>query len=134
MSKSESSPLGTILVFDEPDAIARKVRRAVTDTDGEVRFDPATKPGVSNLLEILGSLRSEDPREAAARYASYGELKEDLAQVLVETLGPIKERRDELLGDTAAVRTILEVGAERARSMASKKYAQAAAAMGLLAP
>jgi tryptophanyl-tRNA synthetase len=134
MSKSESSPQGTILVFDEPDAIARKVRRAVTDTDGEVRFDPAAKPGVSNLLEIVGSLRGEDPNEAAARYESYGALKEDVADVLVETLGPIKRRRDELLEDAPAVRTILEAGAERARSMASKKYAQAAAAMGLLAP
>ena len=62
MSKSDVSPLGTVLMYDEPDAIARKVRRAVTDTDGEVRYDPAKKPGVSNLLEMLAALTDEDPR------------------------------------------------------------------------
>jgi tryptophanyl-tRNA synthetase len=134
MSKSEESPQGTVLMFDEPDAIARKVRRAVTDTDGEVRYDPATKPGVSNLLEIFASLLDEDPREVATRYQAYGPLKEDLAAALIETLAPIKARRDELLDDPATVRSLLETGADRARQMASKKYAQAAAAMGLLAP
>jgi tryptophanyl-tRNA synthetase len=134
MSKSEESPQGTILVFDEPEAIERKVRRAVTDTDGEVRYDPATKPGVSNLLEILASLLDEDPREVATRYRAYGPLKEDLAAALIEALAPIRRRRDELLADPATVRSLLEVGAARAREMASKKYAQAAAAMGLLAP
>jgi tryptophanyl-tRNA synthetase len=134
MSKSEESPQGTILLFDEPDAIARKVRRAVTDTDGEVRYDPEKKPGVSNLLEILASLRDEDPREVATRYDAYGPLKEDLATAIIETLAPIKAKRDELLGDPDTVRALLGAGAERARTMASKKYAQAAAAMGLLAP
>lgn len=134
MSKSELSPQGTILVFDEPEDIARKVRRAVTDTDGEVRYDPATKPGVSNLLEILASLRDEDPNVVASRYTSYGPLKEDLASALIETLTPIKKKRDELLGDPELVHALLERGADRARSMASKKYAEAASARGLLAP
>jgi tryptophanyl-tRNA synthetase len=106
----------------------------VTDNDGEVRYEPATKPGVSNLLEILASLLDEDPRDVATRYTAYGPLKEDLAAALIGTLSPIKARRDELLGDPETVRGLLEAGAERARQMASKKYAQAAEAMGLLAP
>jgi tryptophanyl-tRNA synthetase len=134
MSKSEDSPQGTIRMFDEPDAIARKVRRAVTDTDGDVRYDPATKPGVSNLLEILASLLDEDPPEVASRYDAYGPLKEDVAAAIIGALAPIKAKRDELVSDPATVRALLEAGAERARGMASKKYAQAAAAMGLLAP
>ncbi len=134
MSKSEFSPQGTILLFDDDDAIARKVRRAVTDTDGEVRYDPEKKPGVSNLLEVLASVRDEDPRAVAERYDAYGPLKEDVAAALIEVLAPIRRRRDELLADRATVRALLEAGALRARERASKKYAQAAAAMGLLAP
>ena len=65
MSKSEDSPQGTVLLFDEPDVVARKIRRAVTDTDGVVRYDPASKPGVSNLLEILAALKAQDPHALA---------------------------------------------------------------------
>jgi tryptophanyl-tRNA synthetase len=134
MSKSEDSPQGTVKMFDTPDEIARKVRRAVTDTDGEVRFDPEAKPGVSNLLEILASLSDEDPRVIASRYSAYGPLKDDVAAALVAALTPLRARRDELLADPAQLTALLRAGAERARAMASKKYGQAAAAMGLLAP
>ena len=61
MSKSVSSPLGTILMLDEPAAIERKVRKAVTDTDGEVRYDPEAKPGLSNLLELLAVATDRSP-------------------------------------------------------------------------
>jgi len=134
MSKSEDSPQGTVKMFDEPGEIARKVRRAVTDTDGAVRYDPEAKPGVSNLLEILASLTDEDPRVVAERYSAYGPLKDDVADALVAALSPLRTRRDELLADPAQLATLLKAGAERAQAMASKKYDQAAAAMGLLAP
>jgi len=114
--------------------IARKVRRAVTDTDGEVRWDRDAKPGVANLLEILAALGDEDPKSVASRYETYGQLKDDVAAALIETLAPIKARRDELLADPATVRTLLARGADRAREMASVTYARAAAAMGLLEP
>jgi tryptophanyl-tRNA synthetase len=63
MSKTDDSPQGTVLMFDTPETVAKKVRRAVTDTDGEVRYDPTSKPGVSNLLEILGSPAATTPTD-----------------------------------------------------------------------
>ena len=75
MSKSVSSPLGTIFLFDEPKEIERKIAKAVTDTDGEVRYDWETKPGLSNLLEIYASFSNETPEAVASRYTRYGELK-----------------------------------------------------------
>jgi tryptophanyl-tRNA synthetase len=134
MSKSEASPLGTVLMFDDDDAIARKVRRAVTDTDGEVRYDPSKKPGLSNLLEILSSLTDVEPNELAERYSAYGPLKDDVADALIAELSPLRARRDELLGDPGSMKAQLAMGAARARSTASVKYAQAAEAMGLVAP
>ena len=75
MSKSVNSPLGTVLLLDQPADIERKVKRAVTDTDGEVRYDPGTKPGVSNLLELLAVSTDRSPAEVAASYQRYGDLK-----------------------------------------------------------
>jgi tryptophanyl-tRNA synthetase len=134
MSKSADSPQGTVGMFDPPDVIARKVKRAVTDTDGEVRYDPATKPGVSNLLEILASLLDESPAAVAGRFDAYGPLKDACADAVIEALAPIRARRDELAADPAAVRGLLAAGADRARETAAATYARAAAAVGLLAP
>jgi len=134
MSKTEDSPQGTVLMFDEPDTIVRKIRRAVTDTDGEVRYDPAGKPGVSNLLEILASLGDERPDDVAGRYTSYGSLKDDVAAAVVAELAPIRARRAELIADPWTVAAHLRAGAERARATASVTYDRAASAMGLLAP
>ena len=75
MSKSVNSPLGTILLLDEPADIERKVKKAVTDTDGEVRYDPEAKPGLSNLLELLAVATDRTPAEVAASYQRYGDLK-----------------------------------------------------------
>src|SRR6202521_5021206 len=86
MSKSVSSPLGTVLVLDSPEEIDRKVRKAVTDTETEVRYDPVAKPGVSNLLELLSASTGGDPAELAARYVNYGQLKADVAEALAELL------------------------------------------------
>ena len=134
MSKSESSPQGTVLMFDEDDVIVRKVRRAVTDTDGEVRYDPDKKPGVANLLEILAALTGVEPSALAERYSGYGPLKDDVAEALIAELAPIRARRDELAAEPEHVREQLAAGAARARAMASVKYAAAAGKMGLVAP
>jgi tryptophanyl-tRNA synthetase len=134
MSKSADSPQGTVGMFDPPDVIARKVKRAVTDTDGQVRYDPAAKPGVSNLLEILASLLDESPVVVAGRFDAYGPLKDACADAVIEALAPIRARRDELAADPAAVRGLLATGAARARETAAATYARAAAAVGLLAP
>jgi len=134
MSKSVNSPLGTVLVLDEPAEVLRKVKRAVTDTDGEVRYDPEAKPGLSNLLELLGVVTGRAPTELAGTYTRYGELKEDLGEALVELLRPVRERRKALAADPGAVPHLLARGAEKARAVASVTYARAASNIGLLPP
>ena len=134
MSKSVDSPLGTVLMLDSPEEIGRKVRKAVTDTDGEVRYDPAAKPGLSNLLELLAVATGRTPEEAAGDYQRYGDLKADLAEALVELLRPVRERREALAADPGAVPAMLATGAEKARAVASATYARSAEAIGLLSP
>ncbi|MBM3684406.1 MAG: tryptophan--tRNA ligase [Actinobacteria bacterium] len=132
MSKSLESPLGTVYVLDELRDIERKIKRAVTDTDGEVRYDPSNKPGVSNLLSILAACTGRSPEEAAAGYSQYGPLKADTAEAVVETLRPIQSRYSELADDPAESARLLAIGAERAREVAGPVLDRARAAVGLL--
>ncbi len=134
MSKSISSPLGTLLMLEEPEEIVRKVKKAVTDTDGEVRYDPEAKPGVSNLLELLAVATGGTPDQVAGSYERYGDLKSATADALVEMLRPIRERRDVLAADPGAVFRLLALGAAKARETASATYGRAAEAIGLLTP
>jgi tryptophanyl-tRNA synthetase len=134
MSKSVNSPLGTVLVLDGPEEITRKVKKAVTDTDGEVRFDPEHKPGLSNLLELLAVATGRTPVEVAADYDRYGDLKKDTAEALIELLAPLQARRAELAADPGAVPALLARGAEKASEVAGATYARAASAVGLLPP
>jgi tryptophanyl-tRNA synthetase len=134
MSKSVESPLGTIGLLDPAEEITRKIRKAVTDTDGEVRYDRAAKPGLANLLNLLAAATDRTPQEVAAGYARYGDLKKDLAESLSELLRPVRERRAELEGDLSYVHTVLAEGAAKAQAVAQPTYADAAAAIGLLAP
>jgi tryptophanyl-tRNA synthetase len=134
MSKSVDSPLGTVGVLDAPADIERKVKKAVTDTDGEMRFDRETKPGLSNLLELLAASTGSTPEEVAKGYERYGDLKRDVAEALIELLRPVRERQAELKGDLGAVRSILRQGADRAHEVAAATYTRAADAVGLLPP
>ena len=134
MSKSVDSPLGTVAVLDDPAAIDRKVRKAVTDTDGDVRYDPEAKPGLANLLDLLAAATDRSPDDVAAGYSRYGDLKKDLSEALVELLRPIRERHAVLSADLGAVRDILAAGAGRAEAVAGVTYRRAADAIGLLAP
>jgi tryptophanyl-tRNA synthetase len=131
MSKSVDSPLGTIGLLDDPAEIERKVRRAVTDTASEVRFDPETKPGISNLLELLAAATGESVEAVAARYTNYGSLKSDVAAALVEMLAPIRRRYDEFASDRSELERILAAGADSAHEVAAQTYEQAARAIGL---
>ncbi|MBX6724174.1 MAG: tryptophan--tRNA ligase, partial [Dactylosporangium sp.] len=112
MSKSASSPAGLIELLEDPARAAKKIRSAVTDTEREIRYDPAAKPGVSNLLTIYSALsgRSMDDLEAAYAGKGYGDLKKDLAEVLVEFLRPIQERTRAYLDDPAQLDKLLAVG------------------------
>jgi len=132
MSKSASSPLGTVGVLDAPEEIARKIRRAVTDTDGQVAYDPERKPGISNLLELLAVATGGEAEVLAERYDRYGPLKDDVADAVVELLRPLRERHAQLAGDDTVVHAALRAGADRAANVASVTYDRAADAIGLL--
>lgn len=134
MSKSVESPLGTIGLLDPAEEITRKIRKAVTDTDGEVRYDRAAKPGLANLLELLAAATDRTPQEVAAGYTRYGDLKSDVAEALSELLRPVRERRAELEGESTYVDEVLAEGAAKAHAVAARTYAAAADAMGLLPP
>ena len=132
MAKSRGTPQGRVEVFEDPAVIARKIKRAVTDADGEVRYDPATKPGVSNLLELLAVTTSRTPQEVAGHYAQYGPLKTDAADAVIEFLRPVQARFHELEADPGAVREILAKGAVKAATVADAVLARAQRAIGLL--
>ncbi len=132
MSKSAISPLGTIDLSDSPEELARKVKRAVTDTEGEVRYDVAAKPGVSNLLDLLSAATGEAPEALAGRYAQYGPLKADVAEALNELLRPFRKRFVELQGDPAAVQAALALGRDKAAAVADATLDRVRDAIGLL--
>lgn len=120
MSKSAESDAGLLRVLDDPKVTAKKIMRAVTDADGEIRFDRAAKPGVSNLLTIYSVLANRPIADLEAEYAGrgYGDLKKGLAEVVTEVFTPIRERTNELLGDPAELDRLLARGADRARERA----------------
>ena len=112
MSKSETGS-GTIYVLDPPEAVDKKIRRAVTDADNEVRYDPEAKAGVSNLLSILAAATGGDPEALADDFEQYGPLKAATAEAVVELLRPIQERHAELAADPAATDALLAQGADK---------------------
>jgi tryptophanyl-tRNA synthetase len=132
MSKSVDSPLGTVGVLDPPAEIERKIKKAVTDTDGDVRYDPENKPGLSNLLELLAAATNRPPAEVAKGYDRYGDLKRDTAEAVIDMLRPVQQRHAVFTEDPAAVRQLLVAGAAKAHEIAAATYARAAEAIGLL--
>jgi tryptophanyl-tRNA synthetase len=134
MSKSLDSPQGTIKLLDDPTAITKRIKSAVTDSDNEIRFDPDAQPGVSNLLQILGAVTDEPVAGVAAKFSGsgYGALKTAAAEAVVEFVRPLQERYAELERDPAEVARILEVGAERAEGLAEAVMARVRRATGLL--
>jgi tryptophanyl-tRNA synthetase len=132
MSKSADSDAGVVLLLDDANTISRKFKRAVTDSDGEVRYDPANKPGVSNLLDVLAALRDEKPENVAAGYSQYGPLKADAGDAVIEALRPVRERATELLADRGELASLLHKGAEKARTVAAATLQRAYDAVGLV--
>ena len=131
MSKSLESP-GTVGILEDADGVVRRFKRAVTDSDGEVRYDPATKPGVSNLLGILASATGRTPEAVANDYAQYGPLKADTADAVNELLNPIRDRYADLASDPAEVARLLDAGAHKARQVAAATLERARTNAGLL--
>ena len=132
MSKSAESPQGSVGIFDDPADIARKFARAVTDSESEVRYDPEAKPGVSNLLSILGAATGRSPADAADGYTQYGPLKSDTADAVLALLEPIAARKAELDADPAELARIIAAGADKAESVAAETLARAKQSMGFL--
>lgn len=136
MSKSASSPAGIIELLEDPARSAKKIRSAVTDTGREIIFDPEAKPGVSNLLTIYSALSGRSIGDLVAAYdgKGYGDLKKDLAEVVVEFVRPIQERTRAYLDDPAQLDKLLAVGAEKARAVAAETLRTAYDRVGFLAP
>ena len=132
MGKSNQSGQGVIYLLDSPDQIAKKIRRAVTDTENQVRFDPVTKPGVSNLLGILAATTGRTTEALAETYSQYGALKSDTADAVIESLRPLQERHDELSRDPGFVHHVIAEGAAVASDVAGGTLARAKTAIGLL--
>jgi tryptophanyl-tRNA synthetase len=134
MGKSHEATAGIIYLLDEPDAIARKLRRAVTDSEPGVSYDREARPGVANLLEILSSCTGEQPEKLAEAYDGSGALKAAVADAVVELLRPLRARHAELSADQGYVDGVLRDGAARARAVARPTVDAAYAAIGLLPP
>lgn len=135
MGKSGDAGPGVVFILDEPEVVRKKVMRAVTDAgDGGVVYDPAARPGVANLLDILAACTGGEPASLADAYDGYGALKRDVADAVVELLRPLRVRHAELAADPGTVEAVLRAGAGRARAIARPVVDSAYRAIGLLEP
>jgi tryptophanyl-tRNA synthetase len=132
MSTTYGSEQGTVYILDEPEAVAKKVRSAVTDSGSEVRRGEG-KAGIANLIEIHSVVSGSSPEEIEQQYAGsgYGDFKAAVAEAVVDYLNPVRERYAELRSDTSALEEILAAGAEKARAIASGTLADVRAVMGV---
>jgi tryptophanyl-tRNA synthetase len=132
MSTTGGSPQGTVYVTEEPDAIVKKFRSAVTDSGTDVVRAP-DKPGITNLIDILAAVQGSSPEEVEASFngAGYGVFKQAVADAVVEYLAPVRERYQELRADEGELERILEAGAEKARAIASDTMVDVRQAMGV---
>ena len=136
MSTTNASVEGTVYVLDEPEAIEKKIKRAVTDSGSEI-VRTLDKPGVTNLIDITAVARGISPDavvEEMRGARGYGELKAAAAQAVLEMLGPVRERYEELRADEAALQDVLAAGADKARVLAADTIADVREAMGFGAP
>lgn len=134
MSKSAGTDAGLIALLEDPARIVKKIKSAVTDAEREIRYDPETKPGVSNLLSIHSALSGTPISALEATYAGkgYGDLKKDVADVVVGAIGPFRERVLELMRDRAQLDKILADGVERAAEVAEATARRVYDKVGLL--
>jgi tryptophanyl-tRNA synthetase len=133
MSTTGGSPQGTVYVLEEPRAIEKKIKSAVTDSGTEIRRAPE-KPGVSNLIEILAVARALTPETVEAELANargYGDLKAAVAAAVIDYLAPVRERYADLRADEAALEAVLAGGAARARAIAATTLADVRERMGV---
>lgn len=134
MSKSAASPNGLVNLMDDPKVIAKRIRSAVTDTERDIRYDPKAKPGIANLLDIYAAVTGRTIPELEAEYEGrgYGDLKQDLAEVVVDRVAPIRERTLELMQDPAELDRLLAIGADKASERAERTLARVYDRVGFL--
>ena len=134
MSKSDDAETNALYLLDSPDVIVRKIKRAVTDMDGVVRFDIAAKPGVSNLLSILAATTGKTVAALEAEFEGkqYGAFKGAVADAVVDALRPVQAKYAELREDRDGLRAVLKDGAERASLRANATLARVHEALGLI--
>ena len=134
MSKSAASDAGVVWLLDDPKITAKKIKSAVTDDEREIRFDRDSKPGVSNLLTILGAFTGQSITSLENEYAGrgYGDLKGAVAEAVVSTFGPVRERALELLDDPAELDRVLARNAERANEIAEATLSRVYDRIGFL--
>ena len=135
MSKSAADPKGLVNIMDATSAVVKKIKSAVTDTDGEIRFDRDAKPGISNLLGIHSAISGESIASLEARFvgAGYGALKGEVADVVVAAIEPIRNRTEELLSDVAELDRLLADGAAKANAQAEQTLAKVYDRVGFIA-
>ena len=133
MSKSDENTRSFISMLDTPKQIEKKIKSAVIDSDDFIKYDPENKPGISNLLTIYASCTGKSMKEVEQHFEQkrYGELKGEVAEVVIDTLSPIQERYEELI-DSQALDDILTEGAEKAANVANKTLQKAKRKMGLM--
>jgi tryptophanyl-tRNA synthetase len=130
MSKSSETEAGCVYMLDAPSVIEKKFKRAVTDSDNEVRYDREAKPGIANLLDILSAVTHTPAITLADQYHQYGSLKSDCGAAVAEMLAPIQLRYNELIGDPAELGRLLRIGAEKATAVAHVTLERAHRAIG----
>ena len=131
MSKSAESDSGCVYILDSAEAIMKKFKRAVTDSDNEVFYDREKKPGVSNLLDILSSVTGTTQQALAEQYSQYGKLKSDCGDAVVSMLQPIQTKYADLIADPAQLGEMLSVGSLRAETIAQKTLQRVHQAIGM---
>ncbi len=134
MSKSDEDENAFIAILDTPEAIVRKLKRAVTDSGNEVRFDPDNKPGVSNLLTIFAAMTGMDLPAAERHFEGkgYGDFKAEVADSIVEGLRPVREKYAALIADRAYLEGVLADAADRANRVANRTLAKVQRKVGFL--
>ena len=135
MSTTAASEQGTVYVLDEPDAVMKKFKRAVTDSGTEI-VRAEDKPGISNLIELLSVIRGTSAEDVEREFADsrYGDFKVAVGEAVVDYLAPVRQRYAELRSDEAELERILAAGADRAREMATETLVDVRERMGVGPP
>ena len=123
MSKSEENPAGVISMFDTPEDIEKKILKATTDSDNEVKFDEENKPGISNLLNIVSVITSTEIKDLEEKYKGYGygDFKKEVASIVSEHIAQIQDKYNKIINDDK-LNEILDEGIKKSRELAKEKY------------